>query len=74
VARSLLFVCLALVTACSDDTRRRPVADGGGADGGGLDASTPRDSSFPDVPPFDAGMCTDVVDVVFVLDVPSSMV
>jgi hypothetical protein len=73
VARSLLFVCLALVTACSDDTRR-PVADGGGSDGGGSDASTPRDSSFPDVPPFDAGMCTDVVDVVFVLDVSSSMV
>jgi len=74
-ARSIRLVslCLALFTACSDDTRRRPVADGGGSDGGGLDASTLRDASFPDVPPFDAGMCTDVVDVVFVLDVSSSM-
>lgn len=72
--RSFLLVGVVLCVACSDDTRRRPVADGGpGLDGSVDSAVPPRDATFPDAPPVDVGMCTDVVDVVFVLDVSSSM-
>lgn len=75
--RLLRFTCLTLAlcgtTACTDRTEERP-RDGGatpmdtGITPGPVDAS-----ARPDVLRVDAGVCTDVVDVVFVLDVSSSM-
>ncbi len=65
------FLALCVALGCGDDGRRV----------GGRDLGSPSDSSVPtDIPrrdidaqPFDLGECNDVVDVVFVLDVSSSM-
>lgn len=70
-----LLVSLTLVAlpACTveDDTGRRPDA---GTPSETDSGPTPRDGGpRPDVVPIDAGVCTDAVDVVFVLDVSSSM-
>jgi len=64
--RSLLLACgLALCAACG------PTSDPGGQ----VDAAVQQDASYwyPDGPAPDVGVCEDVVDVVFVLDVSSSM-
>lgn len=76
---SLIGLFLGLAGCTTGDGRRPPdTGVGGEADGGTqqVDAGSPTDAGpRPDVPivPFDAGQCHDVVDVVFVLDVSSSM-
>lgn len=70
-----LTLACSLALGCTERSERtRPTSDAGG---GAMDAGTtpaPWDSGpRPDVPPIDVGVCTDVVDVVFVLDVSSSM-
>ena len=74
VLAATVLVPALLLTGCGDDGRRR----------GGGDLGTPQPSDMAvaeadgqppmrDAQPFDAGECRDVVDVVFVLDVSSSM-
>ncbi|MCB9603796.1 MAG: VWA domain-containing protein [Sandaracinus sp.] len=68
--RRWVLALVVLAGACGDEPRRRPPVGGDG----GVDAGAAlRDASFPDVPPVDGGVCMDAVDVVFVLDVSSSM-
>ncbi|UJR84550.1 vWA domain-containing protein [Sandaracinus amylolyticus] len=66
---------LSLTAACTergDDSFRPPLGDAGSFDAG--TTNPPHDGGgFPDVQRIDAGVCTDSVDVVFVIDVSSSM-
>ncbi|MCB9602983.1 MAG: hypothetical protein H6721_09890 [Sandaracinus sp.] len=56
-----------LLVACGDDDRPAARVDGGG---GGVDGGVPRDASFVDAPPT---TCGAPIDLVFVLDVSTSM-
>lgn len=72
---AILSIASTLALGCTErDEPVRPARDAGP---GVMDAGTlptPFDAGpRPDVQPIDAGVCTDVVDVVFVLDVSSSM-
>ena len=78
---SLAATCVsaALALACGGETRRAS-PDGGGvpdtgptADTGGPLDTGPRPDVARPPPPVDSGVCTDVVDVVFVMDLSSSM-
>jgi hypothetical protein len=67
---ALVLLAFASCTARSNDRGARDAAMGSNDDAG---IAISDAGERPDVPRRDAGVCTDVVDVVFVLDVSSSM-
>jgi hypothetical protein len=80
--RSIVLLPSTLLTACTVaactvaacTVRGEPAIEGGAPPASDAGAAAPWDGGpRPDVVPFDAGVCADVVDVVFVLDVSSSM-
>src|SRR5687767_5129804 len=69
--RSIALVALLALPACTERTSSRPPGSSDPIDAGIADARVPFVP--PDAAPYDAGVCSDVVDVVLVLDVSSSM-